>query len=70
MGADSLDERYITVNFQNTSSSRAPTFTEIVAPPPPSAAISTHSDLESVRNPFSCLLKFKRKAKTGVLSDR
>lgn len=68
MGANSLDERYITVNFQNTSSVRAPIFTEIVAPPPPSAAISAHSDLESVRNAFSCLLKFERKPKAWVLS--
>lgn len=50
MGANSMEERYITVNFQNTSSVTTPTFTEIAAPPPPSAAISAHSDLESVSN--------------------
>lgn len=71
MGANSLDERYITVNFQNTSSVRSPVFTEIVAPPPPSAAIRAHSDLESVRNAFSYFLQFKDKIKlTYVSNDR
>ena len=60
MGANSLDERYITVNFQNKSSERAPIFTEIVAPPPPSAAISAHSELKTVRNDFSYLLHYAK----------
>ena len=49
MGANSLEERYITVNFQNTSSVKAPIITEIAVPPPPSAAMRPHSDLEAVR---------------------
>ena len=61
MGANSLDERYITVNFQNTSSVRSPISTEIVDPPPPSAAIRANSELESVGIAFSYLLRFKRK---------
>jgi len=57
MGANSLDERYITVNFQNTSSVRAPIFTEIVAPPPPSAAIRAHSELESLPQDLRTVLE-------------
>ncbi|KAJ7390792.1 hypothetical protein OS493_022350 [Desmophyllum pertusum] len=48
MGANSLEERYITVNFQNTSSVKAPIITEIAVPPPPSAAMRPHSDLEAL----------------------
>lgn len=47
-GASSLDERYITVSFRNTSSATIPEVSTIVAPPPPSAAISAHSELDTV----------------------
>lgn len=49
MGANSMEERYITVNFQNTSQVTATNVTDFAAPPPPSAAIRPHSELESVR---------------------
>lgn len=45
-GANSLEERYITVNFRDSSS--APTFSEIVAPPPPPGGISPQSDINLV----------------------
>lgn len=52
-GGSSLDERYITVNFQEASSAtQGPVVSEIVAPPAPSAAISPYSELNLVR--FVC----------------
>ena len=51
-GASSLDERYITVNFQKTSPVKNLSVSEIAAPPPPSAAIQSHSDLDLVSKAF------------------
>ncbi|CAH3028110.1 unnamed protein product, partial [Porites evermanni] len=47
-GANSLDERYITVNFQNSSSVASSKVVTFEAPPPPSAAIRSHSDLDTL----------------------
>lgn len=58
-GANSLDERYITVNFQNSSSVANSKVVEFVAPPPPSAAIRSHSDLDTVRRITAWWASFK-----------
>lgn len=44
-GASSLEERYVTVNFGDTSSAKVPTFSDFMAPPPPPGGISPNSDI-------------------------
>ena len=62
-GANSLDERYITVNFQNSSSVASSKVVTFEAPPPPSAAIRSHSDLDTVRRITALVSPFQNSKK-------